>query len=83
MASGFRSRAAPPGMTPAGSTPAATGVHFDVKVSDLTAAHDRAVATGGTFTAERIFPRPGPAGEEVCWRVYRDPAGHPYCLVTR
>jgi hypothetical protein len=71
------------GDDPAGSTPAATGVHFDVLVGDLTAAHDRVVASGGTFTAEHISPRPGPAAEAVRWRVYRDPAGHPFCLVTR
>jgi glyoxalase superfamily protein len=28
-------------------------------------------------------PRPGPGGEPVSWRVYRDPAGHPFCLVVR
>lgn len=71
------------GDDPAGSTPAAAGVHFDVLVSDLTAAHDRVVASGGTFTAEHLSPRPGPAGQAVRWRVYRDPAGHPFCLVTR
>src|SRR5271166_4144113 len=32
---------------------------------------------------EHVSPRPGPAGEPVPWRVYRDPAGHPFCLVVR
>ena len=32
---------------------------------------------------EHVSPRPGPAGEPIPWRVYRDPAGHPFCLVVR
>ena len=67
---------------PAGSG-AAPEVHFDVLVSDLAAAHERVVAAGAVFTGEHVSPRPGPAGEPVPWRVYRDPAGHPFCLVTR
>jgi hypothetical protein len=62
---------------------AAPLVHFDVLVSDLAAAHERVVQSGGTFTGEHVSPRPGPGGEAVRWRVYRDPAGHPFCLVTR
>jgi hypothetical protein len=58
-------------------------VHFDVLVEDLAAAHDRVVAAGAVFAAEHVSPRPGPAGEPVRWRVYRDPAGHRFCLVTR
>jgi Glyoxalase-like domain len=70
--------------TGAGSGPAAgRRVHFDVLVSDLAAAHERVIGAGAVFTAERVSPRPGPAGEPVAWRVYRDPAGHPFCLVTR
>jgi len=52
-------------------------------VADLAAAHDRVVAAGATFTAEHVSPRPGPGGQPVPWRVYRDPAGHPFCLVIR
>ena len=59
------------------------GTHFDILVPDLAAAHDRVVAAGATFTEEHLSPRPGPGGEAVRWRVYRDPAGHPFCLVTR
>jgi hypothetical protein len=72
--------------TGAGSGPpaeAARRVHFDVLVSDLAAAHERVIAAGAVLTAEHVSPRPGPAGEAVRWRVYRDPAGHPFCLVTR
>jgi hypothetical protein len=58
-------------------------VHFDVLVDDLAAAHERVVAAGAMQIAERVSPRAGPAGETVPWRVYRDPAGHPFCLVTR
>jgi glyoxalase superfamily protein len=62
---------------------AGPGTHFDILVGDLDAAHGRVVAAGATFVREHESPRPGPAGEPVRWRVYRDPAGHPFCLVTR
>jgi len=68
---------------PAAGGEAGPIVHFDVLVSDLAAAHERVVAAGAVFTAERVSPRPGPRGEPVPWRVYRDPAGHPFCLVVR
>ncbi|HEY1321185.1 MAG TPA: VOC family protein [Streptosporangiaceae bacterium] len=68
------------GLAPGG---AAAGVHFDLLVDDLSAAHEQVTARGATFTAERVSPRPGPAGQAVRWRVYQDPAGHPFCLVTR
>jgi Glyoxalase-like domain len=58
-------------------------VHFDVLVSDLASAHQRVVALGGVFIGERVSPRPAPDGEQIPWRVYRDPAGHPFCLVVR
>jgi predicted enzyme related to lactoylglutathione lyase len=66
-----------------GGAGAEQGVHFDVLVSDLDAAHERVVAAGGTYAGEHVSPRPGPGGEQVRWRVYRDPAGHLFCLVTR
>jgi Glyoxalase-like domain len=58
-------------------------VHFDVLAADLAAAHERVLAAGATCTGEHTSPKPGPRGEPVSWRVYRDPAGHPFCLVTR
>ena len=58
-------------------------VHFDVLVSDLASVHDRVVALGGVFIGEHVSPRPGPVGEQIPWRVYQDPAGHPFCLVVR
>jgi hypothetical protein len=61
----------------------ASRVHFDILVSDLQKAHDRVTAAGATRVREHISPRPGPAGEPVGWRVYHDPAGHPFCLVLR
>jgi hypothetical protein len=68
------------GAAAAGSAPV---MHFDVLAADLAAAHDRVVAAGAAFTAGRVSPRPGPGGQPVPWRVYRDPAGHPFCLVIR
>jgi len=58
-------------------------VHVDVLVGDLAAAHERVLAAGATMTGEHTSPRLGPSGEAVPWRVYRDPAGHPFCLVVR
>ena len=63
--------------------PDAARVHFDVHVDDLESAHTRVLAAGATFTVARVSPRPDPDGEPVPWRVYRDPAGHPFCLVVR
>ena len=67
----------------AAPTPETAQVHVDVLVEDLEAAHDRVLAAGAVFTREHVSPKPGPAGEPVPWRVYQDPAGHPFCLVVR
>jgi hypothetical protein len=63
--------------------PPADGVHFDILVPDLDAAHARVIAAGATHLADHVSAKPGPSGEPVPWRVYRDPAGHPFCLVVR
>jgi hypothetical protein len=63
--------------------PSAPRVHFDILVDDLEAAHTRVLAAGATQTGAHVSPRPGPDGEPVPWRVYTDPAGHPFCLVVR
>ena len=62
---------------------AGSGVHFDVLVSDLDDAQQRVVALGGTYIERHVSPRPGPGGEEISWRVCRDPDGHLFCLVPR
>ena len=47
-------------------------VHLDFDVPDLDAAEAQVVALG----ARKAEFQPG-----VSWRVYLDPAGHPFCLV--
>ena len=59
------------------------GVHVDLLVEDLLAAHAVVMAGGASYVEERWSPRPGPDGEPVPWRVYADPEGHPFCLVVR
>ena len=71
------------GGTGVGSTGVGRGVHFDVLVSDLDDAQQRVVALGGSYVERHVSPRPGPGGEQISWRVCRDPDGHPFCLVTR
>jgi catechol 2,3-dioxygenase-like lactoylglutathione lyase family enzyme len=46
--------------------------HLDVAVTDLDAAHDEVLSLGATLLDDQ--------GNGV-WRVYADPAGHPFCLV--
>lgn len=58
-------------------------VHFDILVEDLTKAHARVVSAGAVLIGEHASPRPGTDGKPVPWRVYRDPVGHPFCLVVR
>ena len=59
------------------------GVHFDVLVEDLEAAHSAVLDAGGSYLRECWSPRPGPGGEPIPWRVYTDPDGHLFCLVVR
>ncbi|MBF4577835.1 VOC family protein [Frondihabitans sp. VKM Ac-2883] len=46
-------------------------IHLDVKVEDLDAAEEAVLAVGATVTG---------AGTNT-FRVYLDPAGHPFCLI--
>ncbi len=47
--------------------------HLDVRVSDVDAAERAVLALGAA--------RVGPADDGRGFRVFRDPAGHPFCLV--
>lgn len=49
-------------------------MHFDVSVSDLDAAAARALAVGARLADHQPAPD--------LWRVFLDPAGHPFCLTT-
>ena len=68
---------------PGGSSGPPPQAHVDVLVDDLDLAHDRVLAAGARHLRDHVSPRPGPDGEAVPWRVYADPAGHPFCLVVR
>jgi catechol 2,3-dioxygenase-like lactoylglutathione lyase family enzyme len=47
--------------------------HLDVKVTDVDEAESKVLALGATRVTDAV-------GEDH-FRVYRDPAGHPFCLV--
>lgn len=49
--------------------------HLDVGVADLDAAQSAVLDAGATLLEE------GEAGRS--WRVFADPAGHPFCLVRQ
>ncbi|WP_435887960.1 VOC family protein [Streptomyces niveus] len=49
-------------------------MHIDVKVPDLDVAEPQVLALGATLVDGSDKP--------VGYRVYADPAGHPFCLVT-
>jgi predicted enzyme related to lactoylglutathione lyase len=51
--------------------------HIDFEVIDIAAAHERVLALGGTALDPVEPPEPGP---KRGFRVYADPAGHPFCL---
>ena len=51
--------------------------HIDFAVVDIAAAHERVLELGGTALDPVEPPRPAP---ERGFRVYADPAGHPFCL---
>jgi catechol 2,3-dioxygenase-like lactoylglutathione lyase family enzyme len=49
-------------------------LHIDVAVDDLDVAEQRVLALGAEPAGARHL------GEGAPWRVYSDPAGHPFCL---
>lgn len=49
-------------------------MHFDISVTDLDAATAKALSVGARLAEHQ----PAPAE----WRVFLDPAGHPFCLTT-
>lgn len=49
-------------------------LHLDVRVSDLSPTHERALEAGA-----RQLPQPQDQ-LDANFRVYADPAGHPFCL---
>lgn len=64
---GFR-----PATWPTGQRPQMA--HLDIRVSSLDDAHERAVRSGATQ-----LPQPSDR-TDAHFRVYSDPAGHPFCL---
>lgn len=50
-------------------------IHLDFDVDDLEADEQRVLALGATLLERTDQIRPG-----TNWRVYADPAGHPFCL---
>jgi catechol 2,3-dioxygenase-like lactoylglutathione lyase family enzyme len=52
-------------------------VHLDLTVNDMAAAHARVVELGAVLLDPQAAPR---ATESRAFRVYADPAGHPFCL---
>jgi len=49
-------------------------LHLDIEVDDLDAAEEQVLALGATLLAKEQVPD--------SFRVFADPAGHPFCLVT-
>jgi catechol 2,3-dioxygenase-like lactoylglutathione lyase family enzyme len=52
-------------------------LHLDLTVDDFITAHDQAVALGATPLSPTTPPGPD---QTSGFRVYADPAGHPFCL---
>lgn len=52
-------------------------LHLDLTVDNFITAHDQAVALGATPLLPTTAPEPGLSSG---FRVYEDPAGHPFCL---
>jgi len=52
-------------------------LHLDLAVDDFVTAHQGALALGATALSPTSAPD---AGQTSGFRVYADPAGHPFCL---
>jgi len=52
-------------------------LHLDLTVDDFHTAHQGALALGATALSPTSEPEPGTTNG---FRVYADPAGHPFCL---
>lgn len=52
-------------------------LHLDLTVDDFVTAHVKAVSLGATALSPTTPPEPD---EISSFRVYADPAGHPFCL---
>lgn len=52
-------------------------LHLDLTVDDFLIAHHQAVVLGATPLSPTTAPRPD---QTRGFRVYADPAGHPFCL---
>lgn len=52
-------------------------LHLDLTVDDFGTAHRKAVALGATALSPTTAPEPDKVSG---FRVYADPAGHPFCL---
>ncbi|TDD43149.1 VOC family protein [Saccharopolyspora elongata] len=49
-------------------------MHLDIRVRTLAEGHEQAIAAGAT-----LLPQPSDH-PDAKWRVYADPAGHPFCM---
>jgi catechol 2,3-dioxygenase-like lactoylglutathione lyase family enzyme len=54
-------------------------LHLDIRVDDLEAA-EAAILSGGGARVESGDSLHGPPGDQH--RVFTDPAGHPFCIIT-
>jgi hypothetical protein len=52
-------------------------LHLDLTVDDFVTAHRQVVALGAIPLSPKSAPEPG---QTSGFRVYADPAGHPFCL---
>ncbi|MEU8511546.1 VOC family protein [Kitasatospora sp. NPDC048722] len=66
---------APDHVPPVWPDGASQQVHLDFYVDDLEAAHDKVIKLGGQLVKSSDDP-----AARTGFRVYTDPAGHPFCI---